>query len=153
MNLIQDIRYYNNKHIYFTKKVENTVLNNSYFSKIIFSDENVMLSGVFFYIQFVNFSIEKHDNKQKCIFDIKTNKNLLDYLINIESVILNKYSCEKNKKYLMKEQIEKKFIRIYNDNYHSMKKNNDKNNNIILKISGIWENINEIGITFKFLHV
>lgn len=149
MNLIQDIRQYNNKHVYFTKRVENTVLNNSYFSKIIYSDQNVMLNGVFFYIPFVNFTIEKYENKQKCIFDIKTNKIILDYLINIESFILNKYSCEKNKKYLMKEQIEKKFIRIYNDTYNSAK----KCNNIILKISGIWENSNEIGITFKFLHI
>tara|TARA_Y100001970_G_C14117589_1_gene794485 strand:+ start:765 stop:1217 length:453 start_codon:yes stop_codon:yes gene_type:complete len=150
MNLIQEITQYNINYTYFTKKVENTVLKDSYFSKVIYSNDKLMLNGIYFLIHLTNYNIEKYDNKQKCLFDIKSNKNIIDNLISIENMILNKYSNNKIKKYTMKEQLEKKHIRLYNDNYNKKK---IEQNKIILKISGIWENNEEVGITFKFLQI
>lgn len=155
MNLIQEISQYNINYTYFAKKVENTVLKDSYFSKVIYSNDKIMLNGIYFLIHLTNYTIERYDNKQKCLFDHKINKNMIDNLISIETMILNKYSNDKynndkNKKYTMKEQLEKKFIRLYNDNYNKKKKDQNK---IILKISGIWENNDGIGITFKFLQI
>lgn len=149
MNLLQDVNQFNIKHIYFTKSIENTVLNDSYFSKIIYSNDKMMLNGIYLGITFNNYQIEKYESKQKCIFDYTNNKLLLDKLIDLELNILNKYnfSINKIKKLLMKEQLEKKFIRLYYDNHYS-KLNNKL---ILLKISGIWENQVEIGITFKFI--
>jgi hypothetical protein len=149
MNLLQDVNQFNIKHIYFTKSIENTVLNDSYFSKIIYSNDKMMLNGIYLGITFNNYQIEKYESKQKCIFEYTSNKQLLDKLIDLELSILNKFnfSINKIKKLLMKEQLEKKFIRLYYDNHYS-KLNNKL---ILLKISGIWENQDEIGITFKFI--
>jgi len=50
--------------------------------------------------------------------------------------------------YRIEEQIENKYIKLYSDTIETERKENIK---LILKISGIWENDNKYGITFRFL--
>ena len=91
-------------------------------------------------------SYEKLYNKYKCNFDIKSNETLIKTLINIEKQIINKYDSNKNKEYKMSKQLLTGNIKIFIEDTIILNKND-----IILKISGIWETNNNIGLTYKFI--
>ena len=59
-----------------------------------------------------------------------------------------KYKCSKNPRYILYDTLNTGVIKIFpnidNDIYNS-------NNSFILKISGIWEDDNEYGLTYKIL--
>ena len=67
---------------------------------------------------------------------------------NIEHIILEKYSSDKNPAYNLEAQVNTGVLKLFSDS-------NDKKKNIdvILKISGLWEDNMSYGITYKFLSV
>ena len=84
--------------------------------------------------------------KNKC-----NNYGLLIYIQRLEYDILNKYSNNKIKNYKIREYFNTNFLPSYRET-QSLKESNDINKeNYTLKISGIWEANNIIGLTFKFL--
>jgi len=80
------------------------------------------------------------------------NNIIINKIKNIEKEILEKFGDFHLKKkiptYRIEEQIENKYIKLYSDTIETERKENIK---LILKISGIWENDNKYGITFRFL--
>tara|TARA_B100000482_G_C12434361_1_gene230379 strand:- start:50 stop:340 length:291 start_codon:yes stop_codon:yes gene_type:complete len=79
--------------------------------------------------------------------NIKKNSNYKTLLADIENKILDKYNISKNKVFKLTEQLTQNSIKIFN---------NDNNNNnitkIIIKISGLWEDDNNYGLTYKFIN-
>ncbi|MHC5182051.1 MAG: hypothetical protein ACYSOW_09310, partial [Planctomycetota bacterium] len=73
------------------------------------------------------------------------NHGLFLYIQSLEDNILNKFSKEKIKNHKIREYFNNNFI---NTNYTKGEENYTK---YILKISGIWDASNNIGLTFKFL--
>ena len=65
-------------------------------------------------------------------------------MCNIEKDILDKYHSNKTKEYKLQEQLNKNIIKIFNS------KNTFKK--IIIKISGLWEDDNSCGLTYKFIN-
>ena len=80
------------------------------------------------------------------------NNLIIEKIKNIEKEILEKFGNfnlqKKIPTYRIEEQIENKFIKLYSDVTETEKKQNIE---LILKISGIWEDDNKYGITFRFL--
>tara|TARA_Y100000389_G_scaffold202597_1_gene248347 strand:- start:7272 stop:7643 length:372 start_codon:yes stop_codon:yes gene_type:complete len=122
MNLVIDESKYNLNNLFFYEPVKNTVMDQSNFIRIIYSDENIILNGL--YIRIDNF-IQKLNNIEK-----------------IELEILNKYNNLKTKSLKLKEYFE-----------YLLKKSNSEKLVFNLKISGIWETENLIGLTFKFMYI
>tara|TARA_B000000557_G_C20536852_1_gene343073 strand:+ start:195 stop:566 length:372 start_codon:yes stop_codon:yes gene_type:complete len=122
MNLVIDESKYNLNNLFFYEPVKNTVMDESNFIRIIYSDENIILNGL--YLRINNF-IQK-----------------LNYIEKLELEILNKYNYSKNKCYKLKEHFE-----------YLLKKPNSEKMLFNLKISGIWETENLIGLTFKFMFI
>lgn len=122
MNLVLDYKKYNVNNIFFYDPVKNTVMDDSKFIRIIYSDVNIILNGLYL-------KIIKLDNLDEILNDV----NL------IEINILAKYNNTKFKSIKIKEQL----------NY--ILKKNPHDNIFILKISGIWEMEQTIGVTYKFL--
>jgi len=123
--------------IYFLDPIKNIIINNSKFIRIIYSNNLLTMNGIYL----------------MCNIDIKNNCNndgLLQYINNLEDHILSKYSKQKIKNYKIKEYFNNTFVNINTDKYYNNETNYVK---YILKISGIWESNNNIGITFKFLKV
>ena len=66
----------------------------------------------------------------------------------LENELLSALNLEnKEKKCLIKEQLDNHFLKIINDRNNILKKID--NCNIIIKISGIWESKTEYGLTFR----
>lgn len=139
------------KNTLFSEKVENKVINNSDFYRIIYSDDISILSGINIYFNLNNISIEKYFNKIKCCILDNSNTTVINLLKNIENDILDKLEIPiKNKKKILNiaSQFNNEYIKIYTSKYVSYGKKTTLG--LLLKISGIWESTDEYGLTFRF---
>jgi hypothetical protein len=155
---LEDLNY-NNIIIY--EPIKNSILNHSYFYKIIFSNHLLSLNGLFCTFELTNSSIIN----DKCNFDLIINDNIIKKLQKFENYLLDKILINnepKHKIYKLYDNIisgtikfnysdycldKNSFFNNNNYNYY----NNLCNNKFILKISGIWETKENIGITYKFI--
>lgn len=150
MNIVVTHNQFNSDNIYFNDPIQNTVMDNSKFIKLIYSNEHIMLNGVFLLLNIKTINKETYFKKIKISYDINSNINreLLTNIYKIEKNILLKYKCSKNPRYILYDTLNTGVIKIFpnidNDIYNS-------NNSFILKISGIWEDDNEYGLTYKIL--
>lgn len=136
MNLYIDSKEYNIDNVQFLDPIKNTVMNDSSFIRIIYSNKLLTLNGIY-----ISLKIDYNTSLN--------NTGVILFLENIERTILKKYNNKKTPVYKIKEQ----FNYIYNkyiNNQHNSKIINTNNDHVI-KISGIWETKSEYGITFKFV--
>jgi hypothetical protein len=91
--------------------------------------------------------------------NILNSKNITD-IIRIEMQILEFYKqlfqCKKKTIFMLKEQLQDGNIKLYRDSFNNYIDFPSNNNNsyspiVLLKISGIWENDENIGLTYKFI--
>ena len=138
-------------NIIINKKIKNNIIEDSYFYRLIYSDDLFSSNGLFVLFTFTNIKIEHYYNKIKCNFEDnhKNNKNI-EIIKNIENDILNKLHNVEHKilSTKLKDQLNNYNIKLFEDKNTPIK--NFNSINIILKISGIWSTSSEIGVTFKF---
>jgi|TARA_B100001564_G_C20562066_1_gene634209 hypothetical protein len=130
---------YNTNYIFFGDIIKNTVITNGKFIRIIYSNKTYTLNGLYILVPLVNI---KKINSSTC--SINNNNSCIKNLCNIEKDILGKYITSKTKEYKLQEQLNKNIIKIFNS------KNTFKK--IIIKISGLWEDDNSCGLTYKFIN-
>ena len=128
MNLCLEIDKFRLYEIYFHESIKNTVLLNSNFIRILNCNEIFTMNGIYFIFNLDNENVIN---------------NQIDKLINIEKEILNYY----NKNTIHKQKIRDQLI------FYLKKIKNSEIKKFIIKISGIWENSNYIGITNKFIDI
>jgi hypothetical protein len=126
MNLVLDENNYNINNIFFYEPVKNTVMDDSKFIRIIYSDEHVILNGIYLKL------------------DINNSDNIVKLLDRLEKDILDKYKINKN-------NINKNRCLKIQEQLQFLINKNSTSKSIILKISGIWETNLTIGLTYKFL--
>ena len=146
MYIYSPIESVNEQSVYLLNPVKNRILKNSYFIKLLFSNENLTINGIYIDIVIVDSKIETTFNKHRCYFSIEKNINIIEKCKSIENMILKKYKTKKTKTYVISNQLTKGFIMLSNC-YPICK------NNFILKISGIWETETEYGLSFKFINI
>jgi hypothetical protein len=99
-------------------------------------------------------TVFKSFNKSVIIYDLHSHKEMILKICDLEVAILERYSQilklyknqEKCSVYNLTTQLRSCSIKLFDDIDKSLDECN-----IVLKISGIWENDKEIGITFKFI--
>lgn len=139
MNIVLNINNINFNNLFFNDPVKNTVMNDSSFIRILYSNEHLTLNGIFIKIPFDRETIKdpKNENNQKIIL----------FIDKLEKYILSAYNNNKIQVLKILEQF----------NYITTKSFLEKRNNnpfiLILKISGIWETNSQIGITHKFIDI
>jgi len=152
MNITYDIEKYNKRNIFFLETKQNMLMDGK-FTKLLFSDNIFTTIGIFLNLQFNNSSI--YQINKKCILKFERNdinNKIINNLANIEKGILQYYkhlnNCNKEENYLLYNTLINSSIKLYVKEY-----NNFSNIKYIIKISGVWENEKEIGITYKFLEI
>jgi len=147
MNIAVPIEKYNNNKYLFLDPIENTIIKDSIFHRIILSNNIISMNNINVVLNLSNVMIEKYYNKYKCSIDI--NNHSFQKIIDIEDKILSSINISnKTKKLNILEQLNSGQLRIFSTT--DLENRLYNNFNIILKISGIWETENEYGITFKF---
>ena len=63
MNIVVTHNQFNNKCIYFNEPIQNTVMDNSKFIKLIYSNENIMLNGIFLLLNLKTLNKETYFKK------------------------------------------------------------------------------------------
>lgn len=151
-----DIQLHDDIRFLYSK--QNTVMDGE-FTKILFSRENFTMNGLYLLFPIV---IEKRLNGKpeyaNHIRSIQTasppNSQLLRDFCLLERKLLSQYKkfnhCEKHMELSFSKQISTKQIRVYTEmGRHS----NVSAPIFIIKISGIWESHDRIGITYKIVEV
>ena len=136
--IAEDIYKFSNKNIFIMQPIKNTMINQGLFHKLLYSNHIFTSNGLYIKIHFVN---TKWMNG-RLYYDISTNSDLLNRVAEIEKYILEKV-------YIYKKYHYKIYDQIKNGNL----KTTNVNSNIVLKISGVWENDNSIGISYKIITI
>ena len=146
MYIYSPIESVNEQSVYLLNPVKNRILKNSFFIKLLFSNENVTINGIYIDVELIDSKIETMFSKHRCYFLVEKNKAFIEKCKNIENMILKKYKTSKSKSLVIYNQLLKGYIMLSNC-YPICK------NNFILKISGIWESETEYGLSFKFINI
>lgn len=140
MNIIYHLNDYKKDNIFLLDTKKNMLMEGK-FTKVLYS--NILSTiGIYFSINvsgyYINNSLFKIDKI-----------NDLDILYKIEQDMLEFYKARFNVSkpfnYTLRDTLKSNMMKLY--------KTSEYGDNIILKISGIWENETHIGITFKFSKV
>jgi len=152
--IAENIENISTNNIIICDPIKNSIMQHSNFYKIVYSNNLLSLNGLYilFNLKMLN------QNKEKIIFNYLDNKFIIDQIAYIEEYILNLINSNKNKIYKITELLTNGYIKYcYNDNlsydnisYNSINSTNS-NKSLILKISGLWETKENIGITFKII--
>lgn len=146
MNLTLPIKEFEINHVFFQAPITNTIMTDSDFIRLIYSNELCILTGVCLEFTLNISYIDKSFNKYKCLFNASANSETLNTLNKIEYSILNKLQIKNKKPTLrIQEQLKNGFIKVLHIN-----NNTPGNTTFVIKISGIWENTTEYGLTYKF---
>ena len=140
---------YNKKNILYSDKTKNNILSNGFFYRIYFSNNHFTTNGLYILLNFKNIKIDKYFDKIKCIIDRTINKNITDFISNVEYDLLMQSPIKyKTPKFRIDEQLKQNFIKIFGS--HNILQKDYENLNILLKISGIWVDETHYGVTFRF---
>jgi len=173
-NIVYNIDQIFTQNIFLLDNKRNIIMDGK-FTKIVYSDELFMTNGIFINVPFVldNFSvslqvkdntdiIQSGGSHMKCFLLFKSsdvdNEKIIQDLIHIENSILEFYKqifkCDKKITTILKSQLYNGCIKSYIDmtEYNNLLKSKfPMMRNFVLKISGIWEDYNNIGLTYKFV--
>ena len=145
----RNINLYDNIRYLYPKK--NTIMDGE-FTKILYSKYNVTLNGLYIYLP-INIEKTNSDSHVRCISSTSNNITIMQDLKNLKLYILNNFKSysKRNKIFepVISNQLNTNTIRVYHDNNNS----NKKRNKYVIKISGIWETIEKIGLTYKILEL
>jgi len=145
----------NYEAIILNEPVKNSVLQYNYFYKLLYSTNILVLSSIFTIFELTNSVIENDCisfNKNNANFDVFTK------LIALEEYLLKLLNSSKTKLFRFKEIYDNKSLRFVFNETNDILCNNintitTKHKYLVLKISGLWESKESIGLTFKFIVV
>jgi len=136
------------EYIYFNEPIQNNIINESRYIRILYSTPNIVFNGIHVLISLTIDNIERQYNKNILYYNIEKNTQTINDIKKIEKTILKKYDSLKSPSYNLSQLIEGGVIRLFTDLTEKKKVMN-----IILKISGLWEDDETYGVTYKFFSV
>ena len=151
----ENLQNLNYESIILNEPIKNSAVQYNYFYKLLYSTNIVSLTSIFLLFELNNLSFE---NDKIRFIKSTLNNSVFSKLIELEEQLLNLIIDSKNKLYKLKEIYENQFFKYsLSDEYENLNSYsylNDLNNRtFIIKISGIWESKDSIGLTFKFIKV
>ena len=165
MNIVLNIKDFNIDNIQLLDKKNNIVMEGN-FTKLIYSDPFITMSGLYIYFQihiksvFKNTAFFYYNENKECIHEIlEIEKNILQYYKEISNThTIKPLVFSSIKKQFMTGVIKlNSFTNGQFEDSHPFSEVNKPSTifhedyKCLLKISGIWENNGTIGITYKIL--
>jgi hypothetical protein len=147
MILVKQLEQYEDHYVYLCEPIKNNIISDGIFYRIIYSTHDVTLNGIYLLIELKNVVCEKHYNKYKYSFNVNAHNDIIDKIKNIEELLLKKIKFNKNPCFKIYEQFANGNIKLFTESPSNV------NMRFVLKMSGIWENETNYGLTYKFIHV
>lgn len=152
MKLALNLSKFNIDHVLFNTKIRNNVMEGD-FNRIYYSDEISNFNGIMLLFKLNDVVCNKYFAKNKLTYNRTDRHNIgmVSLLKSIELQILEKFNSRGKKSvFHITDQLNNHFIKFLGDDYDSTKYSELY---FKLKISGIWENSNEFGLTFRFYKI
>ena len=92
MNIVKKIEQYDQKCVFFCEPIKNNVMNEGNFIRILYSNYNLTLNGIYLLITLNDILSEKYYSKYKCTFNPVNHKELISKLKIIEEELISKYN-------------------------------------------------------------
>lgn len=151
MNIIIDKNKFIKENVFFKTPVKNVIIEKGNFFRIIYSNAIFILNCIIFKLDLQIIHCEKYFNKYKYYFncDCDNTKIVIDRLSYIEREILDRISIkDKSPVYRINQHLLYGNIKIQSEpsTYFTEQQ-------VFLKISGIWETDTEYGLSFKFFDI
>ena len=165
-----NIKNFNTNNVIILDPIKNSMIEQSIFYKLLYSNEFITFNGIFLYFQLENVSFNK--DRIYLTKDNQNNLNILNNIINVENRLFNIMNSKKNKNYKLRDVIYNNNIKFSKTDIDFNKFNkfnkisktdidfnefnsiSDKNkHHFILKLSGFWETNENIGLTFKIIKI
>jgi hypothetical protein len=150
MNIVLNKNDFNIENINLLKKRNNTVIEGT-FTKFTYSNEYLTMNGIYLQLILSNMVVKNEGKFTTITFQPYDKQNIgyIQYFASIELEILDYYNRQNN---THKKQITVLTNKLYSGNIRLNLSNNPKiNNKTTIKISGIWETTNEIGLAIKLI--
>lgn len=145
MFLLSNPSKFHIQNIYFLEKKINMIME-GFFTKIVFSTEFMTMNGLFFQVPFSSLQSSGHFLSISSV----GHKDVIQRLCSIERHLIQYYmmfyNSNKTPVYSLKSQLQKGQVKYYKDVAAG-----STETAFYLKISGIWENFYEVGMTFKII--
>ena len=154
MNIVLNHNEFKISDFYFADKKRNVIID-GLFTKIIYSNDHVSMGGIYFNMPFKKVDVIKRDKEIYLQYNttIECNAMLIDELTKIEYQILDYYrkmnQLTTNISTVLSRRLYSGSIKCHTLTNAS----NSQNINVVVKISGIWETSNEIGLAIKFIPI
>jgi len=148
MNIILNLNNINSYNVCFLEPKKNIIMEGS-FTKMNFLNEYLTMNGIFIIFPINQYSIENNEKKYYLKFNHTVNTKTVQEFSKLENNLLDLYNNSHNrmkkKSLLLSKQLNNGYIKIYKENVHAF---HDKLH-LVMKISGIWDNETDIGLTYK----
>ena len=135
MLLAIPIDSYNRQFLIFLTAIKNNLMENSLFTRIIYSPTNIIFSGIYIRVPFINPLLSFN----KYTYELTKQEPTVSSLVSIESDILQAYTTSKLPIYNLEKQLKQRTF--------------TGKSTILLKISGVWENDISYGLAYKFIYI
>ncbi len=141
-------------NVFFLETRKNIIMDGK-FTKISYSDEDIVMNGIYTSLPLNEYTYDKSFTRI-IMKNTKNNTDIIKTISDYEHYILNYFKHindnTKRTKYLLKEQLDTMTIKVYRENY-PYTQNTGIGGEIALKISGIWEDDYNIGLTYKIMEI
>ena len=126
---------------------------NGYFIPIQYSTNTIVINTLFISCQFYNLKCTSQYYCKKYTLLNEENKFTIDRLVDIEYDILNRFHTTKTRVYTIRNQMYAKEFKVFPSKEHdsSMCDYVKPSISLFLRVSGIWENDNNVGLIYKIL--
>ena len=152
MNIIVDINRISINNVFFLDTKRNIIMD-GIFTKLVYSNEWFTMNGLYVLFPIEVLSIEKNINKYTLKLNPyhSTNYPYVQEFAKLEYRIIEYYKninqCNRKISNLLSSQIHSGSMKLYRDSNYE----NNKKKQYIIKISGVWETQEEVGITYKLI--
>ena len=132
--------------------VKNTVMEQSNFIRLLYSDGVVALNGLHIRARLHAARVEQYFNKYKCLVDVEKSEAGIAELVALERLVLLQSGPRgKTPVYRIADQLRLGAFKLFSDSPEACC---DRRKCIyVLKMSGVWETDAEYGVTYKFMEV
>ena len=159
MIITLDLSKFTLTNMFFLDTKKNIIMHGN-FTKLIFSNENFVMNGIYILFPIEHNGSEKIMNKTQIRFNpfLQHNQTMINEFSKLEKNILEYYKhsrmCNCKITPLLYKQLMIGFMKT-NKEYNNQFLINQNENNVqyVLKISGVWETHDEIGLTYKLFEV
>jgi len=143
---------FDTNNIYYGKKCKNTIIPDSHFQNIFYSNGIFVNTAPTIKIRLRQVFLNESFNKYKLMFNKELNSGIIQYINDIERNILERFEDKLSIDYSLTNDLKSDNIRLINITEQSL----DRVYNtldICIKITGIWFNKKEKGLNYKFIYM